>query len=70
MHDHVQVSDATFWPTFRPRHAVKAKRVAGPFDYGGRFYRDGYVLRGADGRIVVLSVAEFEAIYEPAGMGE
>lgn len=71
MHEHVHATDeARFWPTFRPRHAVKAKRVGRPFDFDGRFYRDGYILRGADGRVVVLTVLEFEAIYEPAGMSE
>lgn len=71
MHDHVQpADDATYWPSFRPRRQVRAKRIGRPFDYAGRFYKDGYLLRGGDGRVVVLTVAEFEAIYEPAGMGE
>lgn len=71
MYDRVQPdADAQFWPTFRPRHAVKAKRVGRPFDFDGRFYRDGYVMRGGDGRVVVLTVPEFEAIYEPAAIGE
>lgn len=71
MHDHVDTNqDAHYWPTFRPRRHVKARRVGHAFDFDGRFYRDGYVMRGADGRVVVLTVLEFEAIYEPAGMGE
>lgn len=71
MHDHVNTDvDTRWWPTFRPRRHVKARRVGEPFDFGGRFYDDGYVMRGSDGVIVVLSVREFEAVYEPAGRDE
>ena len=71
VHDHVHVDDdARYWPAFRPRREIRARRVGHAFDFDGRFYRDGYVMRAADGRIVVLTVPEFEAIYEPAGTNE
>jgi hypothetical protein len=73
VHDHVNAhatDDARYWPTFRPRRHVRARRVGHAFDFDGRFYADGYVMRGADGRVVVLTVREFEAIYEPAGRDE
>lgn len=58
--------DTSRWPTYRPRRSVTAKRLSAPEVIDGRLYQDGYVVRGVDGRVVVMHVAEFEAIYELA----
>lgn len=54
------------WPAYRPRQEVVAKRLARPAWIDGQFFRDGYLVRKETGRIVVMNVAAFEAIYEPA----
>lgn len=53
------------WPTYRPRRAVAARRLAGPAWIDGHYFRDGYLVRDDAGHIGVMSVADFEAIYEP-----
>jgi len=60
--------DASRWPTYRPRRAVVARRLAEPVWLDGRFFRDGYMVRDAGGRILVVPVADFEAVYELAGL--
>lgn len=54
------------WPAYRPRQEVTARRLAGPAWIDGHYFRDGYLVRKETGRIVVMGVADFEAIYERA----
>jgi hypothetical protein len=56
--------DARRWPTYRPRRAVVAHRLSEPIWLDGRYYRDGYIVRDAGGHFVVVTTAEFEAVYE------
>lgn len=58
------------WPTYRPRKAVAARRLDGPTWLDGRFFRDGYLVRDEQGRITVVAVSAFEAVYERAGAYE
>jgi hypothetical protein len=64
---HLANLDGQRWPTYRPRRAVVARRLTGPTTIDGRMYRDGYLVRDETGRMVVVGVAEFEAVYELAG---
>jgi len=57
------------WDTYRPRDAVQAARLAGPYWLDGRYHRDGYLVRDDDGRVIVVDVAEFEAVYRPSENG-
>jgi hypothetical protein len=54
------------WPRFRPRKAVTAHRLPGPTWLDGHFHRDGYLVRDAEGKITVVGVSAFEAVYELA----
>lgn len=58
------------WPTYRPRKSVAARRLSEPIALDGRLYRDGYVVRDAAGHLVVMAVADFEAVYELASLHE
>lgn len=64
---HAAELDGRHWPTYRPRRAVAARRLGAPATIDGRMYRDGYLVRDETGRMVVVGVAEFEAVYELAG---
>lgn len=55
------------WPSFRPRLDVRARRVGHPFTFEQRLYRDGYLVTLPEGGLAVVTVAEFEAVYELAG---
>lgn len=55
------------WPRYRARLDVHAKRIGRPFVHERHLYHDGYLVRQADGQVVVVSVAEFEAFYELSG---
>jgi hypothetical protein len=59
-----------FWPTYRPRRSVAARRLPAPSTVGGTVYRDGYLVRDEHGHIVVMAVADFEAIYELARLDD
>jgi hypothetical protein len=59
---------AEHWPTYRVRLDVRARRVGHPFTFDHRLYPDGYIVHDQGGRVRVVSVAEFEALYELAGL--
>jgi hypothetical protein len=61
---------AEFWPTYRPRRSVAARRLPAPTTVGGTVYRDGYMVRDEHGHIGVMGVGDFEAIYELARVGD
>lgn len=67
---HVSALDCRHWPTYRTRRNVLARRLGTPTWVDGTYWRDGYLVRGVSGGVVVVSVAEFEAVYELAGMNE
>lgn len=62
--------DTDHWPTYRPRRSVVARRLALPTTVAGRLHADGYMVRDAHGHVHVMNVADFEAVYELAGVGE
>jgi hypothetical protein len=65
------VGDSRFWPAFRLRKTVHAKRVPGGSTIGGRFYKDGgYLLRDGNGDPWVMPTGEFEALYESMSRDE
>lgn len=57
-----------FWPRYRVRRDLRAKRIGRPFIFEHHYYRDGYLVRDSNGRYVVVSVADFDALYELAGL--
>lgn len=65
---HAADMDGRHWPTYRPRRSIVARRLGQPAVIDGRYFRDGYMVREPLGRIVVMTVADFEAIYELAGL--
>lgn len=58
------------WPSYRARHAITARRLTGPTWLDGRYHRDGYLVSDRKGRVSVVDVAAFEAVYELAGLYE
>jgi len=58
---------ANYWPTYRPRRSVCARRLGVPTWIDGHYYRDGYLVRDVHGHVSVVPVADFEAVYELAG---
>lgn len=57
------------WPHYRARRQVVARRLAEPLWLDGQYFRNGYLVRGADGVMAVMSVAAFEAVYELEALG-
>jgi hypothetical protein len=57
------------WPAYRARRNVVARRLAEPLWLDGQYFRAGYLVRGADGVLAVMSVQAFEAVYELEGLG-
>lgn len=66
---HVSDLDGKHWPRYRARRAVVARRLGGPTWIDGRYFRDGYLVR-TRGAVVVMTVADFEAVYELAGVAD
>jgi hypothetical protein len=50
------------------RRDVRARRIGHPFIFDSHLYRDGYVVRDNGDGYRVLTVSEFETIYELAGL--
>jgi hypothetical protein len=60
----LELEQAQYWPHYRIRRGVRARRVGHPFVLNGRMYNDGYIVRCPDGDFTVVTVAEFNAVYE------
>lgn len=64
----IEPHSSEFWPRYRVRRDLRAKRIGHEFIFEQHYYRDGYLVNDANGRFVVVSVADFDALYELAGL--
>lgn len=62
--DELELGHAERWPNYRIRRGIRAKRIGHAFVLHGHLYADGYVVRMPAGELAVVTVTEFEALYE------